>query len=190
MATLPFLLAIWALLLTPGPTNTLMALSGAQAGWRPSLRLIPVELAAYLIVILPVALFGVEAIAGWPWLARAIKLGAAGWIFCLAIGLWHRPDEHGRSAQVGVRQLFVTTLLNPKALIVGLILLPPPATALFAPRLTLFAGSMILAAMVWAALGAQLSGRGTAGDPLWLRRTAASWLALLSAGLVMGVVPR
>ncbi len=42
-------LALLVLLLTPGPTNTLMALAGAERGWTRALRLIPAELAGYLL---------------------------------------------------------------------------------------------------------------------------------------------
>ena len=49
-------LALLALLLTPGPTNTLMALAGAERGLGGAARLIPAEIAAYLAVTLPLAL--------------------------------------------------------------------------------------------------------------------------------------
>lgn len=49
-------LALTVLLLTPGPTNTLMLMAGAERGLARALWLIPVELAAYLAVVLPLAL--------------------------------------------------------------------------------------------------------------------------------------
>jgi threonine/homoserine/homoserine lactone efflux protein len=182
MATLPFLLAVWALLLTPGPTNTLMALSGAQVGWRGTVRLLPVELIAYLIVILPVAMLGAQAMADFPMLAQTIRLGAASWVLYLAVTLWRTPTEN--RGEVSARRLFVTTLLNPKGLIVALALLPPPRSTLFVPHLLVFAGSVLLVALLWAGLGAQVG-----GDRRWLRRAAASWLALLSGGLALGAMP-
>jgi len=46
-----FTLAVLALLVTPGPTNTLLAASGAIAGLARSMRLIPAELCGYLAAI-------------------------------------------------------------------------------------------------------------------------------------------
>ena len=55
--TMPELtLALMVLLLTPGPTNTLMLLAGTERGPGRALALIPVELAAYMAVITPLAL--------------------------------------------------------------------------------------------------------------------------------------
>lgn len=188
MAIAPFLIAIWALLLTPGPTNTLMALAGAQGGWRSTLRLVPAELAAYLLIVLPAALIGADAMAQWPDLARVLKLGAALWIFYLAIILWRVPSGHVAAQPVGIARLFITTLLNPKGLVVGLVLLPSPHDPLFGPHLLLFGASVILAASVWAGLGAQAGQGESGGDARWLRRIAGSWLALLSGGLVLGAM--
>ena len=47
-----FFLAVATILATPGPTNTLMATSGATAGIVRSLPLLMAEIAGYLIAIL------------------------------------------------------------------------------------------------------------------------------------------
>ena len=46
-----FIGLVITILLTPGPTNTLLASSGIQVGVRKSLRLIPAESIGYLISI-------------------------------------------------------------------------------------------------------------------------------------------
>lgn len=149
---------------------------------------VPAELAAYLLVVLPVALIGADAMAQWPDLARVLKFGAALWIFYLAIILWRVPSDRVAAQPVGIARLFITTLLNPKGLVVGLVLLPSPHDPLFGPHLLLFGASVILAASVWAGLGARAGQGESGGDARWLRRIAGSWLALLSGGLVLGAM--
>ena len=58
MTACEFAIALFVLLLTPGPTNTLIALAGAERGWLGALRLTPVEAAAYALVTLPLAIAG------------------------------------------------------------------------------------------------------------------------------------
>lgn len=189
MTPTEFTLAAAALLLTPGPTNTLMAIGGAERGWRAAQPLMLFELGAYLLVTLPLALAGQIALGALPALKPAITMVAGVWVFWLAVRMWRLP-EPGTPAQVTARRIFVTTLLNPKALVFGLVLLPGPGLAL---KTGLFAGLICGVAALWAALGARLAGRpGTpaGGTAALLRRLAALWLAALSLGLLLSAVPR
>ncbi|MFG1347024.1 hypothetical protein V5F59_19205 [Xanthobacter autotrophicus DSM 431] len=182
MGTLAFLFAIWGLLLTPGPTNTLLALSGASAGLARSVRLMPAELCAYLLVTVPLAVFGAEFLAREPLVASAVKLAAAGWVAVLAVKLWRIRAEAAEEGAVTARRVFVTTLLNPKGLIIGLTLLPRGAAPEFPLHLGLFAASILGVALIWAGGGAVLN-RGKAGTPILYRRAAALWLAFLAVAL-------
>lgn len=186
MSTAAFLFAVWALLLTPGPTNTLLAVSGAAVGLRRSVRLMPVELAAYLLVTCPLAVFGAEFLAGWPEVARVIKFAAAAWVAVLAVRLWRMPapGPAGAAAMVTQRQVFITTLLNPKALIIGLALLPTAGMAALPLHVALFAASVVAVASLWAGLGAGLRRGATSTLPPLARRAAACWLAVLAATLL------
>lgn len=183
MTLFSFALGVWALLLTPGPTNSLMALAGAQRGWRRTVALLPWELAAYLLVVTPAALAGEAFMARWPQLSMAVKLAAAIWVLLLAIRLWRTPQGEGGAADVGARTIFTTTLLNPKGLIIGLVLLPPMGDPMFVPELMILAVSVPVIAMLWASLGSRASNRSA-----WLRRGAACWLGLLSGGLALGAM--
>lgn len=184
MTTPELSLAILALLLTPGPTNSLMLLAGAERGILGAGRLIPVELAGYLITVVPLALVGDSLLEAWPGLHAAVTLAAAVWVAVLALRLWRLPDA-AMAETVGGRTLFVTTALNPKALIFGLVLLPSPNN--LGGNLVLFAGLVVGAALLWAGFGAMVR-RESAGQPpllFLLRRLASVALAAMSVLLVL-----
>ena len=178
-----------ALLLTPGPTNTLVALAGSARGWVGALRLLPYEIAAYLMVTLPLALRGALALEAAPLLRPVITLASGLWVMGLAIRMW-RPSLAANATEVTPGRLFITTLLNPKALIFGLVLLPGPQLAL---HMALFVGLIALVAAVWAAIGACMAGRSdcpVGQTPPLLRRAAGLWLGVLAIGLVLTALPQ
>lgn len=146
-----FFLAALALLTAPGPTNTLLAASGAIAGLRASLLAIGAALAAYLaaiaaylLVLAPV--FAAHAVAG-----IALKVLVAFYVIWLAIRLW-QSSAHFDGTKVGVPDVFIATLLNPKALIAALTILPAgnPAMAWYVAA---FAAIVIVAGTGWVMLG-------------------------------------
>lgn len=184
-----FLFAVGGLLLTPGPTNTLLALAGASVGLRRALPLIGAEIAGYLTVVLPLALIGQALVDHWPGAGNALTLAAAMWVMYLAIRLWQPVVQTAGSAEVTWRRVFVTTLLNPKGLIFGLVLLPAMASPDFLPKLGAFCLLIIVVASLWAGFGAHLGRHRTEDDPpLMFRRFAACWLCLLSLGFIAGMV--
>jgi threonine/homoserine/homoserine lactone efflux protein len=186
MGTFEFLIATWAILLTPGPTNTLLALSGAQIGFIRSLKLLPAELSGYLLAVVPLAVIGANILDAWPQMAGAIRLVAAIWVMYLAGKLWLQAGNAIEQSAVTARRVFVTTLLNPKALLFGLVLLPPGDALLFLPHLGIFVLSIVAVASLWATAGSAIV-KGTvqqsARRRMWIHRCAAAWLAVLSAGL-------
>lgn len=180
-------LAILVLLLTPGPTNTLMLLSGADRGFAATLRLIPLELCAYLCTVIPLVLLAQGAAPFLDTLRPAIATLAGAWVLLLAMRLWRSPVRSVDSPLVTGRQVATTTLLNPKALIFGLVLLPDANPV---AGLALFSSLVVLAAVFWTALGShsplcRTPQRQGTGLPVGLRRAAACWLALLSIGIVV-----
>lgn len=175
MTLIDLTLATLALLATPGPTNAVLALAGAQSGLRRGLRLIPVVLLCYLIVVAPLLIWGAPVLDSLPLLRPILTGSAALWVGRLAFRLWHLPVHSGTSADpVSPSQTAITTLLNPKSLIFGLVLLPahqPVWTGLI-----MFTGLVPLVSTAWLALGAGLLSR----SGLWLNRGSALWLAALS----------
>lgn len=185
-----FLFAVAALLLTPGPTNTLMGLAGASVGFDRALRLVPVEIGAYLLTTLPLALVGTEILTRWPGAGSGLKLVAAMWVFLLAIRLWRSTTSSGDRRLVTAHRIFVTTLLNPKALVFGLVLLPSPDTRELTARFAVFAAAIAGAAAVWAAGGHMLRHDRTSAEPSPLvRRLAAGWLAFVAVGALAAALP-
>lgn len=188
-----FISAVLALLVAPGPTNTLMAIAGAQRGFARVGRLLPAELAGYLTSILPLAWLGAHGLAGAPMLAAAVKLVAAGWVMLLALRLWRATAGAGGADDVTARRIYVTTLLNPKALVFGLVLLPAPSDAQFPLRLGLFCLMVAGAALLWGGAGAMTrsgseQGAGQGRRLQALQRVASVWLAVVSMSLLLGVI--
>lgn len=177
-------LAILVLLVTPGPTNTLLFLAGTERGWRGTLRLIPAEVAGYLVTVIPLTLIGANLLASAPALRPAVALAAGVWVAWLALKLW-QPETSGATAkELTARTVFITTVLNPKALIFGLVLLPSPDH--LALNIAIFTTLVIAVAAAWAGFGTKL-GRKTRTDrrtlPL-IRRTASLWLGVVSLSLI------
>lgn len=193
MTLAAFSLAVLALLLAPGPTNTLMAVAGASHGLRRVVRLVPAELAGYLLTVVPLALAGAGLMARAPGAALLLQLAAAAWVMVLALRLWRSAAAGAEGFAIGAGRIFVTTALNPKALIFGLVLLPAPSPAEVAARLVVFCGLVVAVALLWGGLGALGHARaagGRAGGPRpgGLRRIASGWLALVSVSLLWGAL--
>ena len=189
MTLAAFLTAVLGLLLTPGPTNTLMGLAGASAGLRRVARLLPAEILGYLTTILPLSYLGHSLLAEFSVAAQAIKLAAAAWVMILAVKLWGQGSLAQAGGDITARQVYATTILNPKALIIALVLLPAPAAPDFAARLALFCMTAASVALIWGGAGSiARRGRGGAGRMQVIQRAASVWLALVSVMLVAGVV--
>lgn len=154
--TLAFVLAAAALLATPGPTNTLLAASGAVSGLRRSLILLCGELAGYLLaVVVLLAVIG-PAVATVPAFGVALRIAVCAYLVHLALGFWrHSASACDGHRPVTLKRVFVTTLLNPKAVIFAFTLLPFPAADMRAllPWLGLLSLLIVLVGASWITLG-------------------------------------
>lgn len=114
-----FIALVMTILLTPGPTNTLLASSGIQVGFQKSLHLIPAEALGYLIAISIWGIFVDRVAETLPFLPALLKLLSAMYILFLAVKLWKSAanTDLNKVTIIGPRQLFLATLLNPKALL-------------------------------------------------------------------------
>ena len=178
MTVIELAFALLALLAAPGPTNALLAMAGATGARGARLPLL--VLACYSITALPLMVWGGQWLAQMPPLRSGLTLAAALWVGILALKLW-RADRFALSSSITPTQIALTTLMNPKALVIGLVILP--AAPQGAAALGLFAGLVLGVSTLWLRLGASLPNRAR---PL-VNRGGALWLGSLAA-LLMGRV--
>ncbi|HYE47237.1 MAG TPA: LysE family transporter [Caulobacter sp.] len=184
-----FVAACLLLLGTPGPTNTLLAMSGATVGLRNSLRLLGAELAGYMISILTLGLLLGPLVNDNLAAKIALKAACALYLVWLAVKLWREGSSALVSAgRVKFRQVFTTTLLNPKAVIFAFSLVPYLADRQLAQAAPYLIGLCALIAVVgasWIALGAGLrAGSGGRLVGSVVRRVGAT--ALMVFAFVLG----
>lgn len=157
-----FMLAVLTLLGTPGPTNTLLATSGAAEGVRKSLRLLVGELSGYLVAIAAIRIVLGPIFAAYPLFGAALKVAVAVYLAWIAVKLWLRGARlAGSAATVTLSNVFLTTLLNPKALIFALSVIPAahPQLIWF---LIAFGLAVVAVGFCWILLGRAAS--ATAGE--------------------------
>ncbi|KDR90373.1 hypothetical protein L905_23500 [Agrobacterium sp. TS43] len=183
-----FISAVFILLLSPGPTNTLMGLASARDNFWRVPKLLPAELSGYLTTILPLAWLGGELIGRWPETALVLKVAAATWVMYLAAKLWMAGNDDLPYGSVTARQIYVTTMLNPKALLFGLVLLPPSTAPDFLQKLIIFVALASIVAVIWGVLG-RLTQVGAQNHRRFmiLQRVASVWLAIVSCTVVAGL---
>lgn len=184
MTSLTFLIAAYALLMMPGPTNTLLATAGASVGISRSLHLLGAELCGYLVAITLLRLVLGPIVAEIPVAGVVLRLAVTFYVLHLASMLWRgRPQERRDAAPVRFGHVLLTTLLNPKAIIFAFVLLPLPAGMLeLAPWLALLALQIVTAGIAWIAFGVTLgrSVRGL-GHPDLINRIGAAALVAVAA---------
>ncbi|GAA3101926.1 threonine transporter RhtB [Rhizobium viscosum] len=180
-----FAIAVFSLLILPGPTNAVLALaSTALTIWR-SLSLITAVVLAYLAIIVPVSNGAAPLLNGHPGIASIVKLISAIWVLYLALKLWV-PAPADRQNRLGVGQLFITTLLNPKAIIIGLTLAPAVQAGIPAAMAT-FVGCVTATSAIWLGLGSLLVGRH-AEMPVLARHCGCAVLVAFSLTLAISAL--
>jgi threonine/homoserine/homoserine lactone efflux protein len=186
--TLAFFLMSAALLFTPGPTNTLLAVGGAARGLRRSLALPLAELAGYFAAIHLLAFLAGPLVQA-AWAQMLLRLALALYLFWVAVQLWRSTGSLLPQRTVTPAQVLLVTLLNPKAIIFAFVVLPPLVdgwpTAL--PQLIALAVMILLASLSWITLGAMLA-QGRIVRPQLIPRAGAVVLAGFALVLLSGVL--
>lgn len=153
-----FLLTSAVILLTPGPTNTVLAAFGAANGLRQS-RLLPLaEAAGYSLAITFFVLTAAVVEDVW-WALPGMKILASAWLAFSAVRLWSMsPEGSSSSGREAFRRVLFTTIFNPKAMIVGTMFIPQATPAVVAEHVGSFVILSTIAGFGWVLLGSMLPG--------------------------------
>ena len=159
-----FIGLVITILLTPGPTNTLLASSGIQVGLRQSLLLIPAEAVGYIIAITAWGMLIGKVSATFPLLPTFLKLLSATYIIFLAIKLWRTANQDVVLNQPTIRpkELLCATLLNPKALLFASAIFPAAAWKsqdIDLAHMGTFVALILPIALFWISVGAMLASK-------------------------------
>lgn len=120
-----FILTVLTILGMPGPTNTLLATAGAATGWRRSWPLVLAEVGGYLTTVMLLGFVLGPVLAGSPIVSMGLRFAVGIYLFMLAWKLWDRGGaDQAQAKAISFQQLFVATLLNPKAVIFALAVVP------------------------------------------------------------------
>ena len=150
-----FALGSVALLATPGPTNTLLAASGAARGIRPSLSLLAGEAAGYLLGIVVLRTLAAPLMDAQGPLAQILSGLVCGYLLFLSWKLWQDSAVPLQPrAPIGIGSVFLTTVLNPKAIVFAYLLLPKGNIGDLVPWLTALLALIALCGSGWIAIGA------------------------------------
>ncbi|HHY49369.1 MAG TPA: lysine transporter LysE [Alphaproteobacteria bacterium] len=151
-----FILAVLTLLITPGPTNTVMATAGSGARRSP-LPLLAAELFGYLAIIALARIALLPLIDLYPLAGIAIKLAVVAYLVYAAIRLWRGRVVLGTDGDlIGPRAVFLTTFLNPKGLIFAISVFPRESEQLWV-YFILFTALVAACGFAWFSLGRGLA---------------------------------
>jgi threonine/homoserine/homoserine lactone efflux protein len=182
------------ILVIPGPTNTLLFVSGLHVRLRTTLPLIATEALGYFIAISSLGFFLASVSGRFPWLQAVLKGGCAAYISYLALKMWARSHliKERVDRIVNAKDMFVSTLTNPKGLLFASTIFPADAfrTAQhFAVAMTCFLSILVPIGVGWASLGSACNHSDNLIEQTpRLLRLASLVLLLLSGTLLCSLV--
>lgn len=189
-----FLLGALLVLVMPGPTNTLLAAAGLASGFRRASRLTLGESAGYVVAISFWGMCLATLAQILPWLPAVVRVGSATYLAYLAVRLWNATlaltdAEH---KVIGMRDLFLATSLNPKAILFAGTIFPKAAFASGVAYLQAMGSFLALVfpiGLLWVGLGARL-GTGPLGvlTPTRLLRSASLVLGAFSVAVAFSAL--
>jgi threonine/homoserine/homoserine lactone efflux protein len=152
-----FLAEVFGVLAMPGPTNSLLFVSGATRGLRAGLYLPLAEVTAYFVTLSLLILVVGPAAEGHSILSQLLRVLCSLYLAQMAIWLWRsgqrRPDADHPITSL---RIFLTTLVNPKNLVFAFAIFPAPAagSGVMVSSFVGFSVICIIAGFSWIAAGA------------------------------------
>lgn len=176
-----FVIEVLGVLAIPGPTNSLLFVSGMSRGFRASLNLILAEVGAYLISISSLVLVLEPVTRTYPTVPQLLRVACSIYLIHLAIRLWRSGGQKIQDSHpITVRRVFFTTLMNPKNLIFafGIFPIPSAGSGELLPYLAGFSAICTVVASGWIAAGALIQSNAAKRIHLgWVYRGEAFLLA-------------
>lgn len=187
----PFLVAVALMELTPGPNMGWLALVSLSQGRAAGLAAV-VGITLGLTLWMVAAAFGLtEVVLRWPALYQAIRWAGVGFLLWLAWDAWRSAGDGAGVAPVAMRRraLFrrglIGNLLNPKAALLYVVLLPgfmrPDHGSTLAQALTLGALHVLVSVVVHTTI---VLTAARAGGALLTRAQGPMLRAAMALGLV------
>jgi threonine/homoserine/homoserine lactone efflux protein len=179
-----FVAAAVILLATPGPTNTLLFATALQGGIGRWPSLLSAELSGYSISIL--ALASLSAVLDiLPNSAALLRLVCAMYLAYTAFSMWRSAPAAGSGGEhTTALRVFVTTLLNPKAMVFAFVIVPYLGEGRFreaAPYAGSLAILIVCCGFSWIAIGNFLRNHAPLKvSSLTIRRATALALAVFA----------
>jgi threonine/homoserine/homoserine lactone efflux protein len=179
-----FLVASVVLLATPGPTNTLLFAAALQGGIQRWLSLLSAELSGYSISILSLASLS-SVLHGLPNSAAFLRLVCVIYLAYTAVSMWRNaPSVSSAVEHTTAFRVFVTTLLNPKAMVFAFVIVPYLGEGRFreaAPYAGTLAILIVCCGFLWIAVGNFLRNHSPRGvSSVTIRRATALALAVFA----------
>lgn len=157
------------LLAMPGPTNTLLLFSGYASGIRRSLKMIVAEWSGYFVAITFWGIVVSILAQHGTFLIGIIKLLSAAYVAWLAVKVWGFSLQT-QSAKIEMKNIFITTLFNPKSFVFAVYIIPSIAfkepQAFSAAMLSVFVALLPLS-FIWVVCGKGIARNGLQQSRLW-----------------------
>lgn len=182
------------ILVLPGPTNTLLFVSGLRVGLRTTLPLVAAEAIGYITAISLLGFLLVAVPGRFAWVHAVIKGISAVYVGYLALKMWSQSQLIKERADrvVSTTDMLVATLTNPKGLLFASTIFPVESfrsAQHFFVAMICFLAILVPVGIGWVSLGSACNqSNSLIRQTPRLLRAASLVLMFLSGSLMYSVV--